>query len=274
MNIMVHELVLTTGFQFMHTFQRHGPTRRFRWFFFSSTILTTIDLVFGNTMTIIGADSCPALQQAILASQPRRLPIVLLAYVPSVIFTVLDFFAWVIDNSRNKGLPRHLHTRIILPFWLTWSESTWNKKRIVFCTLGCCWWLLSIVILEVCVIGYFHRYVRQFSGTTGIYSDEDQWGYGQFLAFFSAFAIFIVAIRNWFLEAMEPYARSSSEDANSPGASLLAPKSYSTGFSTVGAEQRLSKIKSLLLRLYNVLGSADSRPGSHLSEVPQRQNDV
>jgi hypothetical protein len=211
LDIMIHEALLTNGFQLIHTLQR--PDRPHRKYFAINIHLTTVEFVFlfvGTQDHFQGlidrnTNPCPNLLQAMEDTQLHRLKWTILPFAGAWALVLVDSLVWFIDGYRNRRKrSKHLWTKFILPQWAVWDKSKWTRSRIVICGLGLTWWAFSVMTLELVIIRDFHLYVQQF--TSGVSTDEDAWAYGQLLALLVALCGFTYAVRTWFMETMRPHA--------------------------------------------------------------------
>jgi len=207
LDIMIHEALLTNGFQLIHTLQR--PYRPHRTYFALNIHLTTVEFVFlfvGTKDHFRGlidrnTNPCPALLQAMEDTQSYRLRWTVFPFAGAWFLCLLDSLIWFIDGYRNRRKSsKSRWTKFFLPKWLVWDNTKWTKSRILICGFGFLWWSFSLITLELFVIRNFHLYVQEFA--TNVTSNEDVWSYGQLLALLVALSGFAYAIRTWFLETM------------------------------------------------------------------------
>ena len=199
LSIMIHEALLTNGFQLIHTLKRSD--RPHRMFFVFNIHLTTVEFVFAffayNGLIERNINICPALQEGFEATQMYRLGFTVFPYAGAIFLFFVDSLVWFIDAYRNKNRPRA--PRYIFPDWLVWDEKVRDKRRIIICLIGLIWWIWSIITIEVFIIRDFHVYMRQFPDAT---SSEDAWSYGQIIPLCSSLVAFVYAVRTWFIDEM------------------------------------------------------------------------
>lgn len=206
LNIMIHEALLTDGFQWIYTLRRSDYRPHFK-FFALNVHLTTVEFVFAffapTGLLERNINPCPALRMAFDATQLHRLQFTIVPFSVAAFLSFVELLVWFIDEYRNKRRPKPF-TKYILPNWLVWEEEVWDKRRIIIGIVGIVWWAFSVITLEIFIIRDFHLYMRQFSGS--VISNEDTWTYGQLLPFFIALAGFLYAVSTWFIEVMRPVA--------------------------------------------------------------------
>jgi hypothetical protein len=211
LTIMIHEALLTNGFQLIHTLRRLD---RPHWkYFVINWGLTTVEFVFATTAGTTGLinrnlNECTSLKTGLKSQQAHRFSFTIFPYCIACFLCLADVLIWFIDGYRNRGKPESLFTRYIRPNWLIWDDKIWNRSRLIICLVGFTWWTFSVITLEVFIIRDFHIYMLQFSGSVS--STEDAWSYGQIMPLCCALVGFGYAIRQWFLEVMANYVRERS----------------------------------------------------------------
>ena len=203
LNIMIHEALLTNGFQLIHTLKR--TDRPHQIYFVVNIQLTIFEFVlaFGGHKGMIerNINICPALQEGFNATQLHRLRFTVLPFALAILLCFIEFLLFSINGCRNKN--RRSLPRYILPNWIVWDDKIWDKRRAIICAVGLIWWAWSVITLEVLIIRDFHTYMRQFPDAS---SSEDAWSYGQIIALCCALVAFVYAVRAWFIEEMHPLA--------------------------------------------------------------------
>ena len=197
--IMLHEALLTNGFQLIHTLKR--PDRPHSKYFVLNIHLTIVEFVFAfvgyEGIIERNINICSALLEGFKATQMRRLGFTIFPFAGGILLVFVDVLVWFIDSYRNKI--RHRPVRYILPESLVWKQNEWDKKRKIICLIGLIWWIWSVITLEVFIIRDFHVYMRQFPNAI---SSEDAWSYGQIIPLCTALVAFVYAVRTWFIEEM------------------------------------------------------------------------
>jgi hypothetical protein len=206
LNIMVHEALLTNGFQFIHVLKRSDqPHWMYLLYFGLNTKLTAVEFAFAfnGYKGIIerNINICSALQKGFLATQMHRLGFTIFPFACAILLLFFGLLMRFIDAYRNKNRPRT--PRYILPKWLVWEERAWDERRKIICFIGLILWIWSVITLEVFIIRDFHVYMRQFPETT---SSEDAWSYGQIIPLCCSVFAFAYAVWTWFIEEMHARA--------------------------------------------------------------------
>ena len=205
LNIMIHEALLTNGFQLLHALKRSDRPQMYLMYFALNIHFTAVEFAFAFSgyKGIIerNINICSALQEGFGATQMHRLGFTVFPFAGAILLFFFGFFVWFIDSYRNKN--RRRAPRYILPKWLVWEERVWDKRRKIICLIGLIWWIWSVITLEVFIIRDFHVYMRQLPDAT---SSEDAWSYGQIIPLCCSFVAFAYAVRTWFIEEMHPRA--------------------------------------------------------------------
>jgi len=200
---MIHEALLTDGFQFLYTF-KYSDEHSHRKHLKRNISLITIEFIFafvaGQGLIERNQNLCPALLEGLQATQRRRLYFTLAPYCVGVILLLVDS---VNDGKGNANRSKHAISRYIRPYWLIWEDKRWDKIRIAVSSIAIIWSGFSILNLEVFIIYGFHLYMRQFSSLVS--SSEDSWNYGQLLSLLCALLGFGYALRTWFISYMQKY---------------------------------------------------------------------
>lgn len=202
LDIMIHQALLTNGFQLIYTLKRPNNQIHFK-FFALNVHLTIVEFVFAffapTGILERNINPCPALRLALDSTQLHRLRFTIFPLSVAAFLSFVDLLVMFIDGYRNRRR-RQPSAKHILPNWLVWEENKWDRRRKAIGIVGIIWWAISVLTAEIFIIRDFHLYMRQFSGN--VTSNENTWTYGQLLPFFIALAGFLYALRAWFIDTM------------------------------------------------------------------------
>jgi len=202
--ILIMQALLTTGPQVIHVC-KFEPDKHQRGFYLINLLFTTIEIAVAfrsSTFVDRNEDICSELQDAIITTERERIKCITPFYALCSFLVAFDFTVAIIDRRRNKNL-EFRKRRYIRPRWLTWMVTApWSLKRVLFCLSGSIVWILSVIVLEVFIIGNFHRYVDGLSA--GFYSLENEWSYGQSIPFAVALSGILFSLRSWVIQPGRP----------------------------------------------------------------------
>ena len=150
--IMIHEALLTNGFQLIHTLKQSG--RPHSMYFALNIHLTIVEFVFAfagyEGIIERNINICSALLEGFKATQMRRLGFTIFPFAGATLLVFIDSLVWFIDSYRNKVRSRE--PRYIRPESLVWDQNKWDKRRKIICLTGLIWWIWSVITLEVFII--------------------------------------------------------------------------------------------------------------------------
>jgi hypothetical protein len=183
LTVFIHQALLLTGAQVIHFFTYNRKSWH-RWLYAANTLLTIVEFAVSNLLpTWINRNSnyCPTLTDAILAARKEREHGTVFLLVSSFVLSLADVIVRKIDTIRNKDVDRNRgdHSIPTLPRWILWDRTLWNRRRKAYLTIGLSIYLLVIYNVELNIIRYFHKAIRQ---TDGLSSAENSWGFGQVTA--------------------------------------------------------------------------------------------